>query len=176
MSRVIAVLSGALLLVAGAILALPVTTTSASAQCVACNKGTPDKVETRVVNRQQTRVVNRTRVVPRTRVVDHNRLILHKTIVRNNLHTIVRNHTRYEDTIVHRMNTGHRYATENQSRNSTSVQNTSSHVTRVRYVQGTNCNCGGGERYVGRGSAWSGNSSSWGRRSSSRYQEQQDEE
>ena len=57
--------------------------------------------------------MNRTRVVPRTRVVYHNRLILHKTIVRNNIHTIYRNHIRYEDTIVQLMNTGHRYATEN---------------------------------------------------------------
>jgi hypothetical protein len=33
--------------------------------------------------------------------------------VRNNIHTIYRNHIRYEDTIVQLMNTGHRYATEN---------------------------------------------------------------
>jgi len=146
MYRVLAAVVGAALLT-GASLIVPGSITPASAYCVACHKARPDRVEVSTRSINHTRVLNRYHVVPRTRVVNDNRLILHKTILRDRYNTIVHNHVHYQDTIVHRLNIGHRYVTERYPVYATRQYTTVSHSTRVRYERGTICNCG--ERYAG---------------------------
>jgi hypothetical protein len=169
MYRVLAAIAVAVLMT-GFSFAIPEAVGTANAYCAACAKGRPDSVTTNYRTRNHTRVINRYRAVPRTRVVDRNRLLLHRTIVNNRYNTLVRNHVRYQDTIVYRMNTAHRYATENRNTyGGTRQVTTTSHSTRVRYVQGTNCNCGGRYSY-NTGSRW-GSGSRWGGRRSSAWQE-----
>jgi hypothetical protein len=173
MYRVLSALAGAVFLTVTSF-AIPTVVSEANAYCAGCNKARPDSVQTNYRTQSHTRYVNRYRVVPRTRVVDDNRLLLHRTIVNNRYNTVVRNHVRYEDTVVHRVNTAHRYATENRNSYATRQENTSSHTTRVRYVQGTNCNCGG--RYSYNAGSRGNGGNRWGssRRESGWQQQQED--